>query len=81
MKTRNRSENGTQAEMFLTIVENVIPEHGLRPVLDDLADNAEKYTVDKSADGVYITALFPDASFISVTLDDAGYVERTIIQH
>jgi len=77
MKTRNHSDTGSHAEYFLTLVEQVY-EHELGTSLLYLAEEAEKYTVDKSGDGVHITALFPDASFISVVLDDAGYVEKVV---
>lgn len=80
MKTRSCRFDGTHAEMLLSLTEQII-ELGLGTVLCYLAEEATKYSVDKSGDGVAIEALFPDASFIQLTLDDAGYIEKTIMHN
>lgn len=80
MKTRNRRFDGTHAEMLLSLTEQVT-EVGLGSVLCYLIEEATKYSVDKSGEGVAIDALFPDGSFICLVLDDAGYIEKTIMHN
>lgn len=61
---------------FLALVDEV---HQLQEPLEFLAENATKYSVDRSGDGVNITATFPDNSRIMLALDDAGYVDKVTI--
>lgn len=62
---------------FLSIVEDNHQE--VQETLQFLAEHATKYSVDKSSDGIQITATFPDNSRIMLSLDDAGYVEKVTV--